>query len=406
MGDDDFPPYLRRKQFCLLIPIHKGRTYFIAPLHIYPFVPSILHMKKSSFIFIKMTIIILLSQWNFGYLIADDAEAPNGIGLSFLPFALYTPETRIAGGIGGIYTFRSTEDQKRPNSITLSAKYTQNKQYAIELIPDIYLKAENYRLKLNILYQKFPLEFYGIGNSISNGEDYTPKEFKLGAILRRKIFEALNLGVQYEFTNIDIVEIIKNGLLESGNIPGSQGGKNSGIGLILEWDSRNRIFSATDGSFYQISLMTYKNFLGSNYDFSRYILDLRHYLLMFSSHTLSFQGLLKLSKGNPPFQKLALMGGRYSMRGYYEGQYRDKNMAAFQIEYRVIPIWWRIGIVGFFGLGGINNKVSSLKFSELKLAGGLGFRYQFDRGEGVNLRADFAYGDDSSGYYLTIFEAF
>ena len=141
--------------------------------------------------------ILLLSLWNSGYSFAADSaeertEGKKGIGLSFLPFALYTPETRIAGGVGGIYTFRSGkyDRQNRPNSVSLSVKYTQNKQYVVDLTPDLYLKGEKYHLKTNIVYQKFPLKFYGIGGDTSDDmeESYTPKEIKFKASFQKKVF--------------------------------------------------------------------------------------------------------------------------------------------------------------------------------------------------------------------------
>lgn len=360
--------------------------------------------------------ILLLCLWNSSHSMATDspdkdAEVKGGLmGFSFLPFALYTPETELGGGVGGIKTFRFGElgPQSRPSSVSLSAKYTQNKQYVIDLTPELYLKREMYHLKSNILYQEFPFKFYGIGNDTSDDmeEDYTPKEVKIWVTFQRKIHTYLRLGVQYNFEDVDILEVEKGKLLAGENIRGRDGGRSSGVGLLLDWDTRDRIFSATSGGFHQASFVTYKDALGSDYDFTRYGLDLRRYLSILPSHTLALQGFSEFSTGEPPFQKLALLGGRFRMRGYYEGKFRDKNMIALQVEYRITPVWWRGGIVGFLGFGDVSDKVSNFKLEEFKTAGGIGFRFQFDRGEGVNLRADFAYGEDGILYYLTMFEAF
>ena len=94
------------------------------------------------------------------------------------------------------------------------------------------------------------------------------------------------------------------------------------------------------------------------------------------------------------------------MRGYYEGQYRDKNMIAFQMEYRITPVWWRVGLVGFLGVGDVSDTIGNFRFREFKTTGGVGFRYQFNLKEGINLRADAAYGRGTAGYYLAIQEAF
>jgi hypothetical protein len=323
---------------------------------------------------------------------------------------IYTPETRFGGGVGGIHAFHSgdhdTED--RPNSISISTKYTQNEQYTIQLTPRFYLKGEKYYLWSDVLYQKFPFKFYGLGNKTSDDmeENYTPKEIRIWANLRRKIHRELRFGVQYNFENTNIVEVEENGLLASGDIEGGDVGKSSGVGVMLDWDSRNREFSATSGGFYQASFMIYRDGLGSDFDFTRYALDLRHHLPILPSHTLALNGLLEFSTGEPPFQKLALLGGRFRMRGYYEGRHRDRNMITFQAEYRIVPVWWRFGVVGFLGVGNVSRDVDDFKLKEFKAAGGFGFRYQFNPDEGVNLRADFAFGGGTSGYYLTMLEAF
>jgi len=109
---------------------------------------------------------------------------------------------------------------------------------------------------------------------------------------------------------------------------------------------------------------------------------------------------------NPPFQLLSLFGGRERMRGYYEGRYRDKNMMVFQMEYRVMPVWWRLGLVGFLGFGDVSNTIKNFKLRDFKYSVGGGIRYLFSREEKMNLRLDFGYGKDSSGIYITIGEAF
>lgn len=337
-------------------------------------------------------------------------------GLSFLPFMSYTPETRLAVGVGGIYPFRLAgyESESRPNSIMMSVKYTQEKQYEVRLVPELYLKS--YHLRSDIFYQKFPLKFYGIGNDMSSDmeEFYTLRRTKLKMNFQRKIRTGLNVGVLYEFEKTRLIEVEKGGLLaEDAKEPilGSEGGTSSGIGILVDIDYRNRIFSATSGGFYQILSMIYRDALGSDYEFTRHLLDLRQYFPIFPSHTLAFQGLVDLMTGDPPFQKLSLLGGENLvrgnyMRGYYLGRYRDKNVIALQVEYRIMPVWWRVGLVGFMGLGDVSDEVGNFEIKDFKYSIGLGFRYQFNREEGVNLKCDFAYGKDSTGFYLGIFEAF
>ena len=93
------------------------------------------------------------------------------------------------------------------------------------------------------------------------------------------------------------------------------------------------------------------------------------------------------------------------MRGYYEGRYRDRQYLAGQAEYR-FPLWWRIGGAAFAGMGDVAPDLGSFTFSSLKPSYGLGLRFMINKEEKVNIRLDYAWGKETSGFYLEITEAF
>ena len=333
----------------------------------------------------------------------------------FIPFPilLYTPETKIGGGAALNYYFREpgSKPSSRPSTIMPSITYTQNKQIITELSADLYWKDEMYHLNGYLSYKKFPDKFYGIGNNTSEDdvEYYTPEIVRLSVNVQKKIYSELNAGVQYEFEQNKIIEFEKDGLIAQGNIPGTEGGKTSGIGLFANWDTRNNIFYPTSGSYFQLSASMFNTAMGSDYGFNRYNLDFRQYIPLFSSHAIALHGYMNIITGEPPFQKLSMIAGRIGganlMRGYYEGRYRDKNMIAFQMEYR-LPVWWRFGLVGFAAFGNVSDKIGNFELRNVKYSIGGGIRFQFSREEKLNIRLDFGYGKNSSGMYITIGEAF
>ena len=93
------------------------------------------------------------------------------------------------------------------------------------------------------------------------------------------------------------------------------------------------------------------------------------------------------------------------MRGYYLGRYRDIGILALQAEYR-LPLWKRIGLVGFAGLGDVFERIGDFRLDRLKYSIGGGIRFKLDAREGTNLRVDFALGKKSFGVYFTAREAF
>jgi outer membrane protein assembly factor BamA len=328
--------------------------------------------------------------------------------LVVLPIIFYSPETKIAGGFGGIYSFRtSNKARSRPSSIRMGMIYTQQKQVMIEIGSDIYLKNEEYRLKGKINFINFSERFYGIGSSTSEDmrEDFTSRISRINIDLRRKLFQKLYVGIHYDREHNNVVKVEEDGQLVRREILGSEPGTISGIGFLINWDARNNIFFPSTGDFCELSATLFRNGLGSSYDFTRYRLDLRKYFPLFSSHVLAFQGYLSMNTGNPPFQMLSLMGGQNWMRGYYRGRFRDKNMIVLQMEYRV-PLIWKFGIVGFLGIGDVAEKVDNFVLKDFKYSAGFGFRYMLSRKEKINVRFDFGFCKESFGFYVAVSEAF
>ena len=369
-------------------------------------------MRKSRkfLVVVQIASILLIILMNASYCAAE-----RSFDFSFLPFVAYTPETKFAGGVGGVYAFRlpGSSPESRPSSVSLTAKYTQEKQYEIRLTPDVYLMNDAYHLRCDLLYRKFPKKFYGIGNNTldSMEEPYTIQTGMVSASFQRKIGTALNVGLIYEFDRSKLAEVEPGGVLEEMGISGSKRGNGSGAGVMVNWDNRDRIFSPKWGGFCQVMTMFYRSFLKSDYEYTLYSLDLRQYATFFRIHTLAVRGFADFTSGDPPFHKMPLLGGEnmirgYYMRGYYLGRYRDKQLMTVQMEYRVIPVFWRVGLVGFLEFGDVSDTLGNFSLKDFKPTAGFGVRYQFNRSEGVNLRGDLAFGKDSVGYHLTIFEAF
>lgn len=339
----------------------------------------------------------------------DSPKEEKRSGINALPFVYYSPETRLAIGALLNYHYRGKGDDAsaRPSSIMPSVIYTMNKQILLELAGDFYWKQNTYHLNSYLSYQKFPNKFYGIGNDTptSAEEDYTPLISIVRLNFQKSVRKGLYAGIQYQFEHDVLQEVEKGGQLASGKIPGSAGGNISGAGVSLNWDTRNNIFSPTGGSFFLASAEGFPEFLGSDYNFNRYIIDLRKYFPTFPRQAFAVQGFFSSVSGNPPFQMLSLLGGSGIMRGYYLGRYRDRKLLTFQAEYR-LPLFWRFRAVGFAGLGDVSGKMKDFRLKEFKYSAGFGLRYLLSLAEGIAVRLDVGYGKNTSGIYFTINEAF
>jgi outer membrane protein assembly factor BamA len=201
-------------------------------------------------------------------------------------------------------------------------------------------------------------------------------------------------------------EVEDGGLLASAGITGSAGGTVSGLGYLMTFDSRDSVFYSTAGSFHQFSAMAFGRGLGSDFTFQRFYLELRRYLRFSYAHILAFQARVLAQTGDPPFWRLGLLGGQESMRGYYLGRYRDKNMVTLQAEYRWVPVFWRVGLAAFAGLGDVAATLGRFDIGRFKYTYGAGLRFVIDPKERLHLRLDFGFGKGTSGVYFTAGEAF
>jgi len=325
-----------------------------------------------------------------------------------IPVIYYTPETRLALGAGGVINYRFGNDKRntRPSSLWLMAVYTTKNQIQLSLKPEIYLTKNAYILGAYLKYERFPRDFYGIGDNVGgDGESYTPENFGLHLSVKKQFFKSFYAGLQYHVEKTTIQKVVTGGLLDSGGYIGREGGVLSGLGFSLNWDTRDNIFFPRSGWFIQFAADFYNKAFGSDYHYSSTSLDLRTYIPVRAKDVLALQLCMRDMVGEVPFYELAMLGGSTMMRGNYSGKFRDKALLAVQAEYRM-PIWKWFGAAVFSGLGNVGPDLRDVTFNHLKHSFGGGIRIRLDKKEGTNLRFDYAWGNESTGFYMTVQEAF
>ncbi len=334
-----------------------------------------------------------------------------------MPIAYYTPETRLAGGIGGILAFRpgaglppqgKTASAARPSSLLFSAVYTQNDQFTLQVKPEIYGNREAWVLTGSAEWSRFPSKFFGLGNDSPEvaGELMTPIQILTEVQVQRRIIPGLGLyaGVMAVLERYRFRSFAPGGLLDTGAYEGAGGGMLSGFGLVVRTDTRDNVFLPRRGRFWQVSAVFHGGQLGSDWGFTKVKADLRSYLPLGASAAIGFQVKLESAAGHVPFMALPKLGGESLMRGYLSGRYRDKVLAGVQAEAR-FPLAGRFGAALFAGFGEVAGRLGALSLPGLKPSVGGGLRFRVSD-EGNTIRIDFGYGRRSSGVYVTVNEAF
>jgi len=330
-----------------------------------------------------------------------------------LPLVFFTPETGWGGGAAGGYSFLmyKEKDSGRRSQIQLDFAYTERNQLLVFFPFRLYWDDSVDEAYGEIGYRNFSDRFYPIGNQHSEKEQKQFEEhyrFNFPRV-RLNFLKGFNhkhyFGGRYWFDNLSITETEEAGLLSTGEISGSRGGIITGAGLIYQFDTRDNINFTSKGTFFEGVLFSSEKWMGSDFRHQRVYLDYRKFIPLSGKHILALNAYVRMNFGNIPFDDLALFGGAKRMRGYFEGFYRDKQMVVAQAEYR-FPIYWRFGGVAFTSFGSVTDKFSNIKSEFIRPSGGIGLRIRLVPEDKLNLRADFGLGRNTSGFYLTVNEAF
>lgn len=326
-----------------------------------------------------------------------------------LPVAFYSPETSLAFGGVLFNLFRTVPDDtlSKFSNVRTAIIFTLRSQLLVDVDHDIFTRNEKYRITGKFLFAKFPDFFYGIGNQTEQKDEelYNANNFNIKTQFMRQIFDNFYAGLMYNLYYLGNIDKEANGILDTANIVGSNGGISSGIGIILQWDTRDFNLNTSRGHFIELATRHFRDYLGSDFMYNIVEFEALKFFPLAPNHVLGLQFQGRFSNREVPFQQLSLLGGDKLMRGYYRGRYRDKVLYAAQVEYRW-KFYKRFGLVVFGGLGDVSKEFHTFDFSDIKPSYGFGLRYMILPKRKVNLRLDLGFGKETQGIYINITEAF
>ncbi len=334
-----------------------------------------------------------------------DGHKHKKLEVKAVPVLAYAPETGFLIGIGALTPFKCSNDSITKHSLIAAfVAYSEYKQYYYYMPFQLYTKNNNYYLEGEADYYKYSYYYWGIGENRVAKELYNVSYPKIFLNAFRKIAPNFYMGLDYYYEQDKMGATKLGGSLAADTVPGSAGGTISGGGVDLLYDTRDNIFFPKHGWF--IKGVSYFNYtqLGSTYNFGRVVTDVSWYHLLAKPVVLALTQHNQFDWGTPPFNQLALIGGSKQIRGYYQGYYRDDALSYVQGETRINLIG-RIGFVAFGTMAFYGNYHTFPESPKPVFAEGIGLRYNYEKKEHINLRADLGYGTTVE-YYLTIQEAF
>ena len=326
-----------------------------------------------------------------------------------LPVLFSTPETGFGFGGGGQLFFPSQSNiyNARLSNLLFTAIYTVNKQFILDIKPQWYIGNGDFFFDMAYKFKIYPNLFWGIGNETpeENEEVYDMTSNELRIAFLKRLPPNLNFGFEYVFQHHQVTEVEEGGILESGNIRGSELAIISGLGFIFNLDTRDDLFAPMNGHFVQLNARFSSEIFGATSGFNKFITDLRTYRPISDHSTLAFQVYSENTFGEIPFQGSSWFGGGDRARGYFKGRFIDNQMYVLQGEYRhrFHPRWTAAGFV----LVGEVADISRNFFTDLKPATGGGIRFKIKKDQATWLRLDVGVGKgQGANIYFGVNEAF
>jgi hypothetical protein len=342
-------------------------------------------------------------------------------------------ETGLAGGLNILPVWRfGTDTTTRKSNARFGGWISQKGQSTAQLVHNIFTPGEKIYLLGELSYYNVNFFYYGIGND-TRKFDESEVDYKL-LIFNQRVMHRIGpnwfAGLQYRYTGLRGVKYDQPG--EEGRVNKFQsdlnaglispleatGGKTSGFGPVLLYDGRDNVLATYRGQYLHMHGLFTGKYAGSDYTFSRFQVDARHFQPLFGNTNtiLALQYLGQFHAGGKvPFRELSAFGAdlggsiyNYAtlMRGIYEARFRDRQMMTFQAEIRR-KLFWRFDGAVFGAVGEVANQFNDFTFSGTKYAAGVGGRFRFNRRDRLNVRLDYGVGSGgSSGVYFSVGEAF
>lgn len=168
-----------------------------------------------------------------------------------------------------------------------------------------------------------------------------------------------------------------------------------GLGLILNYDSRDNIVSPNDGHLAKLETMVYNKAFFGDFNYAKIKAASFTYWPLFSDLVLGVRLEGDFSSGDVPFFDLPFI----QMRGIPALRYQGNNVFVGELEARY-DITKRWSLVGFVGSGWTGDTISDLTGSSAEVAGGGGFRYLIARRYNLRAGIDVAWGPEDTVVYL------
>ncbi|HEY0334793.1 MAG TPA: BamA/TamA family outer membrane protein [Stenotrophomonas sp.] len=334
----------------------------------------------------------------------------NHRGFLPVPIIITEPALGYGGGValaffhrpeGSAATRTTAEGKTRfisPNIYGAMVMKTENGSNAYGAGAILHFNEDRWRYKGGIADASLNLDFYTAGRlGPAQKIGYSVDGLASFQQVVRRVGDAdFFVGLQWIYMDFDI----------GFDLPGDRdlftdrqlSSKTSGLGLSLEYDTRDNPFTPSSGWTAVLEGNFYREAFGGDVGFDSYRAHAFGYLPLFDKRWV-LGGRLDLRgvSGDVPFYRLPYV----DMRGIAAGRYQDERAAMLETELRwnVTSRW---ALIGFVGAGRAFGRRNDFSEATTAVAKGTGFRYLIARKLGLYSGIDYAWGPDDQTFYIQV----
>lgn len=345
----------------------------------------------------------------------------------------YSPDYGFVIGGASLFTFsvnkKDSALQRSVLPVNFGLTFSKPMGFNISIKPQIFFKEDRIRLQGVYEYKNTNDNYYGIGYEISHhaqrgryNTGFTSNIVHLNPIVMFRMRDTkcfLGPSIDYIYERMrDPGKVILNDpvyIAQGGDSTGITT-NNLGLGVVFSYDTRDVAVNAYHGIFFEAKLQYYSKIFGGDYNFGSINLDYRQYVKLSKTHrrVLAWNILAKSTFQDVPIAQYAMIGSPYNLRGYYQGQYRDKSTIMALVEYRQMwdlgdqtkarRLFSRLGYTAWGGCGFMGpNPVS---YNAVLPNLGLGIRVEVQPRMNFRFDTGYSFADKQTLFYFNMTEAF
>jgi hypothetical protein len=322
----------------------------------------------------------------------------NKKGILLVPTIITEPATGYGAALGAVYFHSSYSEKNGPPSMSgVFGGATQNGTWMAALFHVGYWKQDRLRYMGGIIRTNANLGFYGSGYSAILANEPVNLNLDAWGIVQQLKGRLGNsgffMGGRYLLLNTDNTFEIPVDYPEFSGIEFNS--TLSEASLLLNYDTRNNVFSPSKGFYIELSGTYSDEWFGGDALYGRIGIEA---LGFFPVSKRVFVGLRygsKYSLGDVPFYARPIV----QLRGAPLMKYQNKNTTLMETEVSV-DVYKRWSLIGFAGIGNAYESISEFEKGKSVRTAGTGFRYLLARKFGAKMGMDFAASQDDFAFYF------